>query len=133
MPMVRGFFNETYLDPATGKRSLTDPLDLAAFSSDFDYQFAYTSAISSRLPYLRYIYSQLYYAYRYGSAVVRPLFYDFPEDDNAFDQDGQKAFDTYMLGDSIKVSPVLDQGVKDGDKYNVYFPAGKWYDLNNYT
>lgn len=35
-----------------------------------------------------------------------------------------------MLGDSIKVSPVLEQGVKDGDHYFSYFPEGYWYDLN---
>jgi len=34
-----------------------------------------------------------------------------------------------MLGDSIKVSPVLDKGVTD--KYSVYFPKGRWADLNN--
>lgn len=132
MPMVRNFYNETYWDAETKTRLNTDPSELSAFT-DFDFSFAYNSAISNRLPFLRYIYSQLYYAYRYGAAVVKPLFYDYPEDDNAFDQSNYKAFDTYMLGDSIKVSPVLDQGVKDGDKYKAYFPAGKWYDLNNYT
>jgi alpha-glucosidase (family GH31 glycosyl hydrolase) len=36
-----------------------------------------------------------------------------------------------MLGDSLKISPVLDQGKKDGDQYKSYFPSGLWYDLND--
>jgi len=57
---------------------------------------------------------------------VRPHFYDYPEDDMAFNNPDH----TYMLGDSIKVSPVLQQGLKDGDDYEVYFPKGLWHDLN---
>jgi alpha-glucosidase (family GH31 glycosyl hydrolase) len=36
-----------------------------------------------------------------------------------------------MLGDSLKVSPVLEQGKQDGDKYQAYFPQGLWHDLND--
>lgn len=32
----------------------------------------------------------------------------------------------------MKVSPVLTQGLKDGDDYPVYFPKGIWHDLNDY-
>jgi alpha-glucosidase (family GH31 glycosyl hydrolase) len=38
-----------------------------------------------------------------------------------------------MLGDSIKVSPVLEKGLGEGDQYKVYFPQGLWIDLNNVT
>jgi hypothetical protein len=38
-----------------------------------------------------------------------------------------------MLGDSIKVSPILNKGVNDGDSYTSYFTTGVWYDLNDYT
>ncbi len=61
-----------------------------------------------------------------GAAVVKPMFYDYPLDDRAFISPEE----TFMLGDSIKVSPVLDQGVKEGDKYKVYFPKGVWFSLN---
>lgn len=128
LPMVRNYYNDTYLDPTTNTRLPTDPSEPRAFSTNLDFQTAYVSAIGNRLPYLRYIYSQLYYAYRYGAAVVRPHFYDNPEDDNCFNNPEH----TYMLGDSIKVSPVLTQGLKDGDQYDVYFPQGLWHDLNDY-
>ena len=38
-----------------------------------------------------------------------------------------------MLGDSIKVSPVLQQGIADGSTYKSYFPAGVWIDVNDWT
>ena len=85
------------------------------------------AATYQRLQYTRYTYSQLYLAYREGGSVTTPMFFDYPEDPQCF----QNVEDTYMLGDSVKVSPVLDQGKKEGDTYKVYFPAGIWYDLNN--
>ena len=36
-----------------------------------------------------------------------------------------------MLGDSVKVSPVLMQCPYE--RFLSYFPSGKWADLNNYT
>lgn len=64
-----------------------------------------------------------------GAAIVKPLFFDYPEDDQTF----WNPEHTFMLGDSIKVSPVLTQGAKEGDKYQVYFPQGLWHDLNDYN
>lgn len=58
---------------------------------------------------------------------MRPLFFDYPKDDQAFNNIEQ----TFMLGDAIKVSPVLDQGKKEGDQFKSYFPEGIWYDLNS--
>ena len=62
-----------------------------------------------------------------GGAIVRPLIFDNPTDSQTY----SSVEETYMLGDSIKVSPVLQQGLKDGDQYNVYFPQGLWHDLND--
>jgi alpha-glucosidase len=111
MPMFRSYFNETFMDTAAGTRNRTDPLEPNTFKSDDGWSIAFLSSISNRLPFMRYIYSQLYYVYRYGGAMVKPHFYDFPEDDNAFNDPDH----TYMLGDSIKVSPILKQGLKEGD------------------
>ena len=53
-----------------------------------------------------------------------PMFFDFPSDDKCFEDIEH----TYMLGDSIKVSPVLQKGVTS--KFSSYFPQGVWADLN---
>lgn len=109
MPMFRGYYNATYTD-SKGNRLPTDPSEYWNFKNQ-DYQIAYTSAIANRMPYLRYIYSQLYRTYRVGGAIVRPLIFDNPTDTQTYNN----VEETYMLGDSIKVSPVLRQGLKDGD------------------
>jgi alpha-glucosidase (family GH31 glycosyl hydrolase) len=58
----------------------------------------------------------MYKVYREGGSLVYPLFFDYPEDDKVFDVSEE----TYMLGDAIKVSPVLDKGVND--TFKSYFP-----------
>jgi alpha-glucosidase (family GH31 glycosyl hydrolase) len=35
---------------------------------------------------------------------------------------------TFMLGDSVKVSPVLSN-LKNGDQYSSYFPDGRWVSI----
>ena len=66
----------------------------------------------------------MYKVYREGGALVYPLYFDYPTDENLL----QFLDETYMLGDAIKVSPVLDQGINA--TYSVYFPVGAWADLN---
>jgi len=51
-----------------------------------------------------------------GEPVIRPLFFDFPEDCEAWKQ--EKA---YMFGPDLLVSPVTKPGV---DTWEVYLPAG---------
>ena len=71
----------------------------------------------------------MYSSHRDGGSLLRPLFFEFPTDDEAFVNTDK----TFMLGDSIKVSPVLEKGMKENDKYSVYFPKGLWIDLNDPT
>ena len=56
-----------------------------------------------------------------GTPVMRPLFYDFPEDENAYIIEDQ-----YMFGPDILVAPVLIEGAVDRP---IYLPAGSdWTD-----
>lgn len=67
----------------------------------------------------------MFKVYRDGGSIVRPLFFDYPEDDQCFND----IDNTYLYGDAIKVSPVL---TSKADKYQSYFPKGEWADLNVY-
>jgi len=73
----------------------------------------------------------MYKVYRDGGSIIRPLFFEFPEDGNTFNENTIDS--TFFLGDALKVSPVLKAGVKNGDKFQSYFPKGEWADLNNQT
>ncbi|MCQ2521725.1 MAG: family 31 glucosidase [Lachnospiraceae bacterium] len=56
-----------------------------------------------------------------GSPVMRPLFYDFPEDKEAWNHE-----DSYMFGPDLLVSPVMEAGATER---KIYLPAGaKWTD-----
>ena len=84
-----------------------------------------TAAIKQRFSFTRYIYSQMYLVHREGGSLVKPLFFDYPYDDECFVDTEQ----SFFLGDSVKVSPVL---TANATNYSVYFPAGTWADLGNF-
>ncbi len=64
-------------------------------------------------PYLRELMKQ---AHEKGSPVMRPLFYDFPQDQNAWEKE-----DAYLFGPDLLVAPVLYEGQRERE---VYLPAG---------
>ena len=69
-------------------------------------------------PYLR---AQMQAAHESGAPVMRPLFYDFPQDRAAWQVE-----DSYMLGPDLLVSPVMEAGVTER---SVYLPQGTaWRD-----
>ncbi len=69
-------------------------------------------------PYLRRVMRD---AHESGAPVMRPLFYDFPADQAAWQVE-----DSYMFGPDLLVSPVMEPGVTER---KVYLPAGAtWKD-----
>jgi len=60
-------------------------------------------------------------AHHTGAPVMRPLFFDFPEDTHAWNVDDQ-----FLLGPDILVAPVTEAGARSR---TVYLPAGaRWTD-----
>ena len=60
-------------------------------------------------------------AHTKGTPVMRPLFYDFPEDAKAWEVEDQ-----YMFGPDVMVAPVLYANQRERQ---VYLPAGTWKQL----
>jgi alpha-glucosidase/lysosomal alpha-glucosidase len=73
-----------------------------------------------RYDLLPYWYTLFYESSRSGKTVVRPLFYEFPNDETTYTIDTQ-----FMIGNSLLISPVLEPGVS---MVRGYLPEGKWYD-----
>jgi alpha-D-xyloside xylohydrolase len=68
-----------------------------------------------------YIVDQMKKCCEEGIPLMRPLFFDFPTDENAYEVE-----DEYMFGSDILVAPVYEEGVKIR---RVYLPKGaKWTD-----
>ena len=71
-----------------------------------------------------YINKQMEKASASGTPVIRPLFYDFPYDTNAWNTEDQ-----YMFGPDILVAPVTNEGQRERE---VYLPSGLVWE-NPYT
>lgn len=63
-----------------------------------------------------YIKSAMKEAHENGTPVIKPLFYDFPEDKNAWIQE-----EAYLFGHDLLVSPIVEAGVTT---QRVYLPEG---------
>ncbi len=69
-----------------------------------------------------YIKEQMEKAHADGTPVMRPLFYDFPQDREAWQVE-----DAYMFGDKYLVAPVMESGVT---ARRVYLPnPGPWREI----
>ena len=60
-------------------------------------------------------------AHEKGTPVMRPLFYDFPENKKCWELE-----DEYMFGPDVLVAPILYENMR---KRNVYLPEGTWKHL----
>ena len=107
LPMARNYYTGTYRNETLNATVPTDPSEFYNFKN-YEFKFMASSAIQQKAAYARYTYSQMYKVYREGGSIVRPLFFDYPEDDNCF---GDTVDNTYLFGDAIKVSPVLNSNV----------------------
>jgi alpha-D-xyloside xylohydrolase len=75
-----------------------------------------------------YIAEQMRIASEKGYPVMRPMFFEYPEDDICYTLDSQ-----YMFGEDIIFAPVVTQGQAEK---KVYIPEGEWIltkDKTRYT
>ncbi len=79
------------------------------------------AAIELRYRLVPYMYAYEHQAHETGAGIVRPLFWDFPDDavHTAY------ITDEWMFGDEMLVAPVLAEGQAHR---SIYLPQGKWID-----
>jgi len=65
-----------------------------------------------------YIITQMDIASEQGYPVMRPMFFEYPDDETCYALDSQ-----YMFGDDIIFAPIVEQGQT---KKSVYIPDGEW-------
>lgn len=72
----------------------------------------------------QYIIEQARKASSEGIPIIRPLFFDYPEDLETY-----KVEDEYMFGSEILVAPVVEEGASN---IQIYLPKGEtWIDVNS--
>jgi alpha-D-xyloside xylohydrolase len=109
---------EEFID---GVRQLTSGQDNEVWSfgeENYEILKKYLFIRESLRPYIRECMKK---ASENGSPVMRPLFYDFPEDKNCWEIE-----DSYMFGPDLLVSPVMEAKAETRD---IYLPEGStWRD-----
>lgn len=76
-----------------------------------------------RYSLLPYIYDVAASAHINGYPIVRPVFFEFPDDSKAYSADWE-----YMFGESLLVVPIVEKAL---DTVSIYLPEGyDWYDFH---
>lgn len=67
-------------------------------------------------------------AYDTGLSICRPLYYEYPEQDEAYTYDGE-----YFFGDDILVAPITTKSGTNGmTEKEVWFPEGQWWSVDTH-
>lgn len=95
------------------------PNELWSFGDEvFEILKAYVDIREKMKPYLAELMEE---THKTGAPVMRPMFFEFPEDAHCWELEEQ-----YMLGNRYLVAPVLYEGHRSKE---VYLPAGSWKDF----
>jgi len=87
-------------------------------------------ALKFRYAMIPYIYTYSRQAYDTGLSLCRPLYYDFAEADEAYNQET-----TYMFGNEILVSPIVTASENEigTSTKNIWLPEGSWMEAETGT
>lgn len=84
-------------------------------------------ALDLRYAMVPYIYTQARVAYDTGISLCRPLYYEWPNDNEAY-----RHGDEYMFGDDMLVAPIVERAAASGEiSKNIWLPEGTWYEVNS--
>ncbi|MBV9261778.1 MAG: DUF5110 domain-containing protein, partial [Pseudolabrys sp.] len=84
-------------------------------------------AIRLRYRMMPYFYSLYRRAATEGTPILRPTFFDFPDDPKTFDEN-----DDFMVGENLLAAPVVERDARSRELYLPAGPAG-WYDFYDGT
>ncbi|GAA1086631.1 hypothetical protein GCM10009577_04350 [Streptomyces javensis] len=110
--------------------SSTSPVDTYDTTTgqkvDYDQETVdlYRRAIATHRKLAPYIWDQVRSTLKTGDPIMRPLFFDFPKDEESY-----TVTDEWMLGPAVLAAPKLSTGATR----TVHLPPGTWYDANQGT
>ena len=92
------------------------------------------AAVQERRALLPYVYTAMRQAYDAGLGIVRPLYYDWPDQRRAYAADSHGNFASYMFGDDLLVAPVVAPAPGDGTRLapkTLWLPPGVWVERHS--
>lgn len=90
-----------------------------------EFQAAVTASIRQRYKLAPYIYTAAREAYDTGVSLCRPLYYDYPEADEAYSIEFRNQ---YMFGSQILVAPITEPMKNGTSTIKVWLPEGQWFE-----
>lgn len=89
-------------------------------------EMAMGDALRLRHAMMPYLYTMNHRSYQEDLPLVLPMYYDYPEEAQAYLMKNQ-----YFFGSEMMVAPITQPRVKDLNvaKVKVWFPDGLWYDM----
>ena len=89
-------------------------------------EIAMGEALRLRHAMIPYLYTMNYRSYQENLPLVLPMYYDYPEERDAYERRNQ-----YMFGTELMAAPVTTPRVRDLNtaKVKVWLPEGIWYDI----
>ncbi|MBQ0114437.1 MAG: DUF5110 domain-containing protein [Bacteroidales bacterium] len=88
------------------------------------------AAVHGRYSLVPYIYTAARQDYETGISLCRPMYYDYPEDKEAYDFRNQ-----FMFGDYMMIAPITAP-IASEDKFSrptVWLPKGEWFEYETGT
>jgi len=97
-----------------------------AYPTHYEYM---KEAISLRYALSPYIYTYARVAYDTGVSICRPLYYEYPELEAAYEYDQE-----FFFGDNILATVLCQAAINGKTERKMWFPAGTdWYDMAAHT
>ncbi len=93
-----------------------------------EYAEVIRNTVRLRYEMVPYIYTMARKGYDEGLALCRPLYYDYPENQEAYDFRSE-----YMFGDDVIIAPVTTPGTDGFAEVSVWLPEGQWYEYSTGT
>lgn len=93
------------------------------YSPEFMEEFR--NVVETRYRLMPYLWAQAHDSSARGLPMLRSLFLEFPQDPGSWRVD-----DEYLLGSSLLVAPLMEEG---SGKRDVYLPPGRWTDYQTGT
>ena len=82
-------------------------------------------AVKLRYALFPYIYTMARETFDTGIGMCRPLYYEYPESEEAYKYEGE-----YFFGNDILVAPITEPALEDGiSSKEIWFPEGKWWSV----
>ena len=85
-----------------------------------DIEYAVRDMINMRYQLLPFLYNEFYNASKTGMPIMRPMFLNYQNDRECYNQQAQYQF---MVGENVLVAPVLTE---NSDFKKLYLPEGNW-------